>query len=231
MGGPQRNGGGAFLMTIFTGEKEITVKRLTLGAWDTNCYIVINQITRESLVIDAPAHAAKIIEELEDTKLVYILLTHDHYDHTGALDALRASTKAPLAAHPSDSSSLKKAPEIRLNGGETLDFGIIKVEVRHTPGHTPGSLCFRTGKYVFAGDTIFPGGPGRTETPEDFKKIVASITGGIFKLPGGTVILPGHGESTTVKKAREEYAVFAARPHPDDLCGDVLWLQTQGGRG
>jgi hydroxyacylglutathione hydrolase len=111
-----------------------------------------------------------------------------------------------------------------LEDGDNLKLGKLKIDVLYTPGHTPGSLCFKIRKYLFAGDTIFPGGPGHTETPSEFAQILESITGKIFKLPGTTVILPGHGASTIVKKSREEYAVFASRPHPEDLCGDVLWL-------
>jgi hydroxyacylglutathione hydrolase len=102
----------------------------------------------------------------------------------------------------------------------------LKVDVLHTPGHTPGSLCFKIGRYLFVGDTIFPGGPGHTDTPDDFRKILASITGKIFTLPGNTLILPGHGDGTTVRKAREEYAVFASHPHIEELSGDVLWISS-----
>jgi hydroxyacylglutathione hydrolase len=98
------------------------------------------------------------------------------------------------------------------------------VDVLHTPGHTPGSLCFKITRYLFAGDTIFPGGPGHTDTPDDFREILTSITGKILTLPDSTLILPGHDDGTTVKKAREEYKVFASHPHPPDLSGDVLWL-------
>lgn len=211
-------------MTVITDKKDILIERLVLGPYETNCYIMVDKKTRDSLVVDAPANAPKIIESLRDTKPGYILLTHDHSDHTGALAGLRARLKAPLAAHAADSSSLAMAPEILLKDGDCLTLGNLKVKALHTPGHTPGSLCFKIGKYLFAGDTVFPGGPGKTWLPEDFKQIVASITAKIFMLPAETVILPGHGDATTVEKSKEEYAVFASRRHPDDLCGDVLWL-------
>ena len=207
-------------------DKTIRIEKLTLGPYETNTYIVVCQKTSESLVVDAPARASEIIAALEGTQPKYILLTHDHFDHTGVIVSLRSRLKVPLAAHELDSYQLKTPPEILLKDGDSLKLGNLKIEVLHTPGHTPGSLCFRIGKYLFAGDTIFPGGPGRTETPEDFKQIIASITQKIFRLPDDTMLLPGHGDGTTVKKAKEEYAVFASRPHGDIIYGDVTWLSS-----
>jgi glyoxylase-like metal-dependent hydrolase (beta-lactamase superfamily II) len=211
-------------MAIIIDEKNIRIERLILSPYETNCYILVCKKTQNSLVVDAPADASSIIETLQETKPEYILLTHDHYDHTGTLTSLRSRLKVPLAAHAADSASLKTPPEIFLKDGDVLNLGNLEVVIRHTPGHTPGSLCFRIGKYLIAGDTIFPGGPGNTASPDEFRQIVAAITAKILTLPDDTVIYPGHGDATTVKKSKEEYAVFASRKHPDDLCGDVLWL-------
>jgi hydroxyacylglutathione hydrolase len=209
-----------------TDDKTIRIERLTLGPYETNTYIVVCQKTKQSLVVDAPARASEIIAALEGTQTRYIFLTHDHFDHTGVMGSLRSRLKVPLAVHELDSYQLKTPPEILLKDGDTLKLGNLKIEVLHTPGHTPGSLCFKIGKYLFAGDTIFPGGPGRTETPDDFKQIIASITQKIFRLPDDTVLLPGHGDGTTVRKAKEEYAAFAARLHGDIIYGDVTWLSS-----
>jgi hydroxyacylglutathione hydrolase len=216
--------GSAVNTTVIIDNKNILIKKLVLGPYETNCYILVDKKTRDSLVIDAPADATRISESLQGTRVRYILLTHDHEDHTGALTSLRSLIKAPLAAHAADASSLETAPEILLKDGDCLTLGNFQIKALHTPGHTPGSLCFKIGKYLFAGDTIFPGGPGKTWSPEDFKQIVTSITGKIFTLPAATVILPGHGEVTTVKQSKAEYAVFISRQHPNDLCGDVLWI-------
>jgi hydroxyacylglutathione hydrolase len=211
-------------MVVVANDDNVRIEKLTLGPYETNTYIVVCPKTGESLVVDAPARASEIIENLQGTQPKYILLTHDHYDHTGVLVSLRSRLKVPLAAHAADSLTLKTPPEILLEDGDTISLGNIKVKAVHVPGHTPGSLCFRIGKYLLAGDTIFPGGPGRTESPDQFQQIVASIIEKVFALPDDTAILPGHGDGTTVKKSREEYAVFASRPHPPDLYGDVLWL-------
>lgn len=203
-------------------DKDIRIERLVLGPYETNCYILACQRTKASLVVDAPAGATEIIKALEGTQPEYILLTHDHYDHTGVMTSLRVRLKAPLACHELDSFQLKTLPEILLNDGDSLKLGKINIKVLHTPGHTPGGLCFWAGKYCFAGDTIFPGGPGHTETPDDFEQIIESITEKIFKLPDDTMLLPGHGYSTTVKESKDEYQVFAEKSH-GDIYGDVTW--------
>jgi hydroxyacylglutathione hydrolase len=204
----------------------IRITRLTLGPYETNTYIVACGKTHQSLVVDAPAGTSEIIAALEGTEPRFILLTHDHEDHTGVMVSLHSRLKVPLAAHELDSYKLKTPPEILLKNGDEIKLGNLKIEVLHTPGHTTGSLCLKTGKYLFAGDTIFPGGPGHTETPEDFKQIIASITQKILSLPDDTLLLPGHGDGTTVKKAREEYNVFASKLHDEFICGDVTWLSS-----
>jgi hydroxyacylglutathione hydrolase len=204
-------------------DKFLKIDCLTLGPYETNAYILVCKTTGESLVVDAPADTPAIIKALDGTKPKYILLTHDHYDHTGVIVSLRVRLKVPLATHEYSSYQLKTPPEIMLKDGDILQLGKLKVDVIFTPGHTPGGLCFLVGKYLFAGDTLFPGGPGHTESPEDFKELLAAITGKIYTLPGNTMVLPGHGDSTAVKQSKEEYAIFAAKPH-GVLYGDVAWL-------
>lgn len=213
-------------MPIIINKNDIRVQRMALGPFETNAYVVVCVKTKESLVVDAPGGASEIIENLMGTQPRYILLTHDHFDHTGALAELRSHLKIPLAAHREDSYRLETPPEIVLDHGHMLTLGNFQVEVLHTPGHTPGSLCFKIDQFLFAGDTIFPGGPGRTNAPGDFRQILTSITEKIFPLPDDTVIYPGHGLETAVREAKEEYAVFASRPPRPDLYGDILWLSS-----
>ncbi len=213
-------------MTVMVKDDDIQIERLELGPFGTNAYIVVCPKTRDSVLIDAPAEANKIIDSLHGTNPRYILLTHDHMDHLGALAELRSKLKVPLAAHASDAGKLPSPPEMLLNDGDTIEFGDLKLEVLHTPGHTPGSLCFKYGRYLIAGDTIFPGGPGKTWSPGAFQQIVKSITEKILVLPDDTQIYPGHGAATLLKKEKEEFAVFASRPHRLNLCGDVLWLSS-----
>lgn len=211
-------------MTIVAKDDAIQIERLELGPFGTNAYVVTCRKSRDSALIDAPAEANIIIDKLNSTTPKYIFLTHNHMDHIGALAQLRAELKVPLAAHSADSRNLTSPPERLLNNGDTVWLGELKFTVLHTPGHTPGSLCFRVDRYLISGDTIFPGGPGKTSSPDNFKQIIKSITEKIFVLPDDTQIYPGHGNSTVLKNAKEEYAVFASRRHEPNLCGDVLWL-------
>lgn len=211
-------------MAVVVKDDNIQIERLELGPFGTNAYLLICQKTRQSAVVDAPADAHTIIDRLKGTHPRYLLLTHSHMDHLGALSELRARLGVPLGTHRADSRRLASPPEIPLDDGDIISFGNIKLEVLHTPGHTAGSLCFKTGRYLISGDTLFPGGPGKTASPADLKQIIESIKNRIFVLPADTEIYPGHGEATTVKQAKEEFAVFAACPHDPNLFGDVLWL-------
>jgi len=213
-------------MTIEVNDKSLQIEQLQLGPFGTNAYILICQETKESVIVDAPAEADKIVSRLKGTAPRYILLTHSHMDHIGALDQLRSELKIPLAAHAADSGILSPPPEILLEDGDAIDFEKIQIAVLHTPGHTPGSLCFKTGNYLLSGDTLFPGGPGKTGTPADFAQVIKSITDKIFTLDDNTPVYPGHGESTTVKKEKEEFKIFSSRPRNPNLCGDVLWLSS-----
>ena len=213
-------------MVVVAKDDAIQIERLELGPFGTNAYIVICQKTRDSVLIDAPAESSTIMNRLEGTNPKYILLTHNHMDHIGALAELQAGLKVPLAAHALDARNLPSPPEMLLSDGDTVSFGNLKFEVLHTPGHTPGGLCFKVGRYLISGDTIFPGGPGKTWSPAGFKQIIKSITEKIFVLPNDTQIYPGHGDSTVLKKEKDEFAVFSSRPHNPDLCGEVPWLSS-----
>ncbi len=213
-------------MVVVVKDDALQIERLELGPYGTNAYIVVCQKTRDSVLIDTPAEASTILDKLKGTNPKYILLTHNHMDHLGALAELHSELKVPLAAHALDAPGLPFPPEMLLNDGDTVSFGNLKFDVLHTPGHTPGSLCFRAGRYLISGDTIFTAGPGKTKSPADFQQVVKSITEKIFVLPDDTQIYPGHGDSTVLKKEKDEFAVFSSRPHNADICGDVLWLSS-----
>jgi hydroxyacylglutathione hydrolase len=206
--------------------RELRIEQLKLSRWEVNSFIVVCQKTGKSALIDVPPGALTLIKSLEGTALQYILLTHSHIDHIAGLPAFKNRVKAPVAVHAADVGWLESPPDMLLNDGDIISVGEIKIEVIFTPGHTPGSVCFRIGEYLISGDTLFPGGPGRTETPADFQQILKAITEKIFVLPDGTGVYPGHGDSTTIKKEKGEFAVFSSRSHKPDLCGDIVWLTT-----
>jgi hydroxyacylglutathione hydrolase len=203
--------------------RDLRIERLQLSRWEVNSYIIVCPQSGQSALVDVPPGAQELLKALEGTELKYILLTHTHIDHTAGLAGFKPKVKAPLAVHPADRGGLQFATDLFLNEGDTLEVGKVKISVLFTPGHTPGSICFRMGEILISGDTLFPGGPGRTETPEDFRQIIKSITEKLLVLPEDTQVYPGHGDSTTIKKAREEYAGFASRPHGVDMFGDVTW--------
>jgi hydroxyacylglutathione hydrolase len=210
--------------------KYVQIDRRTLGPCNTNCYtncyIITCPLTGECVLVDAPAEAAEILKQLKGTHPRYMLITHSHTDHVRALSELKSTLRIPIGAHCLDANGLPLRPDILLDDGEKVSFGNISLTALHTPGHTPGSLCFLIGKHLISGDTIFPGGPGKTESAADSKQIIESITRKIFVLPDETEIYPGHGDPTLLSKEKTEFAIFSSRSHDPNLFGEVLWLSS-----
>ncbi len=213
-------------MTVVVEENGLRISRLRLGPWQTNAYVLIDLLAKASLVVDAPAEANSIVAELAGSIPKYILLTHNHLDHIGALQELKNKLKVTFACHPLDSAGLSISVDAPLKGGERLRLGNHELIVIHSPGHTRGSLCFLVDNFLISGDTLFPGGPGNTRSSADFKEIVRSIKEKLMVLPDETTVYPGHGEPTTLAKEKAQFAGFSARPHSPDLHGDVTWLSS-----
>jgi hydroxyacylglutathione hydrolase len=210
-------------MTVIAKDGRLEIERLQLGPYGTNTYIMTSQRTKEGVIFDAPGDASKVLERVRGVEVQSILITHGHMDHTGALTELKSSLGVPVAAHAGDSESLPQPPDRLLEDGEMLSFGDIRLEVLHTPGHTPGSVCFLTDAYLVSGDTLFPGGPGKTWSPAGFGQILDSIKRRILVLPDDTNLYPGHGDATTLKVERQAIEAFCAKPRDANLYGDVLW--------
>jgi hydroxyacylglutathione hydrolase len=210
-------------MTIVAKNDQIQIDRLELGPYNTNSYILICQKTNESVIVDAPGNVDLVLAQLNKSHPQYILVTHGHFDHIGGLAELKSALTVPVAAHLAEADDLPVTVDLLLNHRDEISFGHIGLKALHTPGHTPGSLCFLAGNYLIAGDTLFPGGPGKTLTPHDFRQIVKSISEELFGLPGDTEVYPGHGESTAIDREKKLYEVFCQRPLDPELCGDVVW--------
>jgi hydroxyacylglutathione hydrolase len=175
--------------------------RLEVGVMENNCYLIHCHESGEGIVVDPADESEKILKAMKGTQVKYILLTHSHWDHIGALDEIKRATGAQVGVHRLDAERVKKWVDFYLEDGQEISFGIHRARVIHTPGHSPGGVCLLIGKYLLSGDTIFPGGPGATSIPgANYEQILHSISEKIFVLPAETVICPGHGVATTVGK-------------------------------
>ena len=193
---------------------------LPVGPLACNCSIVVDEATREAVVVDPGDEAPKIVSALEraGAKAVYLLHTHAHFDHIGGTAGVRKATGAAVCLHPDDAFLYDQLPDQgRMFGfefgpapavdrwiadGETFEFGQSRIRAIHTPGHSPGSTCFLLegeDAVLFAGDTLFLGSIGRTDLwGGSFETIEDSIRRKIYSLPEDLRVIPGHGEATTV---------------------------------
>ncbi len=197
------------------------VKVGPLGPFANNAYVVADAASGDAIVVDAPQDSEKVFPALEGLTVSAIVVTHRHGDHWGGIEALRTKTGAPVACHAEDAAG--REVERTLADGDELAVGSLTVRVLFTPGHTPGSICLLVGDHLLSGDTLFPGGPGRTMKPEDLRQEIESIRAKLYALPDAVSVHPGHGDDTTIGDSKREYAVFALKEHPADLSGDVLW--------
>ncbi len=210
-------------------EEEVRLIKYLMGPYDNNCYILIFPELGQSIIVDTPSEPDTIMNAVKDTQVQRIIITHSHQDHWGALQAVKERSGAPVSFHHLEEPAIELKPDILLGLGgpeETVSLGPAQIRVIHTPGHTPGSICLLAGKNLITGDTLFPGGPGHTRTPESLKQTIESITQRLFSLPDDLQVWPGHGAETVLVQSKREYAVFAGKPHDPGLHGDVLWLES-----
>jgi glyoxylase-like metal-dependent hydrolase (beta-lactamase superfamily II) len=193
-----------------------------------NIYIVIDRSTNQAAFIDAPDGVDEMIAAAEwaGVRPSSILLTHSHGDHTAGIDALKEKYGAKVLGDPAEPWLKAGQLDVAVKHGDELRVGNLVFRALSVPGHTPGSTTFVHGKHAFVGDTLFPGGPGRSRTNADLQQEIGSITSRLYALPDDTVIYPGHGATTTIGASKAEYAVFAGKPHDADLHGDVNWLES-----
>ena len=195
----------------------------SLGPYGNNAYLIADRDAGEAVIVDMPAGSRELLAALGDLKVTAILLTHTHPDHWADYDLVKNATGAPVRCHPAEVIMPATKIDRPLSDGDEITVGSGAIRALQTPGHTPGSTCYLAGRVLFSGDVLFPGGPGRTQTPADLKQSIASITQRLYPLPEDTLVLPGHGADTTIGDSKREYAAFASREHPPDLHGDVTW--------
>jgi glyoxylase-like metal-dependent hydrolase (beta-lactamase superfamily II) len=178
------------------------------GEQDVNCYVVSCTATREAVVIDPVEPAEKVIGQLAGLEVRWVVATHGHPGHVAGKDAVKAATTATTAMHVADAKTFLRSADRYVLDGEELGFGEFALRVVHTPGHTPGSLCFLAGNHLFTGDTLLAGGIGRERPGSDLRQQLVSIGTKLARLPLNTAIYPGHGPVTTLANELQTSPVF-----------------------
>ncbi len=190
-----------------------------LGSFGTNVYVLADDETSEAMIVDPGADCDRLAEDMEQAGLTlkYIVVTHGHGDHVGAVATVKNRLGGQFVAHRGDADQIATPspwiiemmpgfvdpPEIDIyiEDGDVLNLGTLEIQAIHTPGHTPGSTCYLHQDVVFTGDTLFHGTIGRYDLPGgDGEQEVASIKSRLLTLPSQTRVLPGHGPQSTIEQ-------------------------------
>lgn len=194
------------------------LKRVEISSMAVNCYIVGCEETKEAAVIDPGGNSRGILKALENNglKAIYIINTHGHIDHIGANRTIKEATGAKVLIHKGDAKMLTNAvsnfsfmmgqqvtsppAEEYIDEGDIIKIGnTVELEVIHTPGHSPGGICLKTGNIIFSGDTLFYGSIGRTDFPGgSYKDLISNIKNKLLCYDDDVVVYPGHGPATTI---------------------------------
>ena len=175
---------------------------------EVNCYIVSDPGSKDAVVIDPGQPAEKIIEQAGGLKVRHILATHGHPGHVGGKDDVKAVTGGETGIHVLDAKQFLRSADHYLLDGDELEFGEFKLQVLHTPGHTPGSVCFVVANHAFVGDTILAGGIGKQMPETDLRRQMMSIGTKLLRLPPTTALYPGHGPATSLEREVAQSPIF-----------------------
>jgi glyoxylase-like metal-dependent hydrolase (beta-lactamase superfamily II) len=198
----------------------LSITKVSVGPMDNNAYLLVCRATNEALLVDAanePDRLADLVGAADSRpELRHLVTTHRHPDHWQALGAVAGMFQTRQIAHPLDATELPIPMDELVEQGDTVRFGEIELEVVHLRGHTPGSiaLVYRGDDrpHIFTGDSLFPGGPGRTTSPEEFSSLIGDLEERVFgRLPDETWVYPGHGDDTTLGSERPSIPEWRAR--------------------
>jgi len=198
----------------------LSISKLSVGPMDNNAYLLVCRASNEALLIDAanePERLADLVGAGDSRpELRHVVTTHRHHDHWQALGAVAGMFETRQIAHPLDAPELPIPADELVEQGDTVRFGEIELGVVHLRGHTPGSiaLVYRdgAGTHIFTGDSLFPGGPGKTSSPADFSSLMDDLEERVFgTLPDETWVYPGHGDDTTLGWERPSLSEWRAR--------------------
>ncbi|HUZ20936.1 MAG TPA: MBL fold metallo-hydrolase [Acidimicrobiales bacterium] len=190
-------------------DSQLQIHRFVVGPIANNVFVLRCKETGEALLVDAANEHDRLLACCRELGVRQVVETHGHWDHIQAVPALR-DAGYEVAVRAEDAAMLASY-DLLLEDDSELNVGRVRLRTIHTPGHTPGSICFLVegSPVLFSGDTLFPGGPGNTATPlGDFPTIIGSIEERLFApLAPDTIVMPGHGDATTIG---------AERPHLDE---------------
>lgn len=198
-------------------DERVEIRGVVVGPLDNNVLVVRCRETGEAVLVDAADEHDLLLDLCRRLGVTRVVETHGHGDHIGAVPALREAGYE-VAIAEADAAMLAAFdpdwPRAVIGDGDVVDVGRVRLRTIHTPGHTPGSLCFavEAAPVLLSGDTLFPGGPGTTRFPySSFEAIIDSIDTRLFNMDPETLVLPGHGASTTIARERPQLAEWIAR--------------------
>lgn len=195
----------------------VRIRKLSVGEMDNNVFVVSCVRTGAGLLVDAADRADRLREAIADVDVVAVVQTHGHWDHVRAWEELAADPGLPVWGHEGDADLFPAAVERALDDGDVITIGDVDVDVLHTPGHTDGALQFlvrgASRHHLFAGDSLFPGGPGNTWGDADrFAQLMDGLESRVFGvLDDDTWVYPGHGDDTTLGTERPSLPEWRAR--------------------
>jgi len=183
-------------------DEQVEITKVVVGPMDNNVFVVRCRETGDAVMLDAANEHDKLLELCKRLNVRKVLETHGHWDHIQAVPQVRdAGYEVGVTA---EDSAMLDSYDFVLEDESVIEVGGLRLHTIHTPGHTPGSMCFRIegSPVLLAGDTLFPGGPGATKYGGDFPTIIRSIEDRLFTLPPDTIVMPGHGDDTTIATER-----------------------------